>query len=519
MTSRPTVHVIFPRQEGRRSSGSGKRNDLALFPMRPMQIFVLGALVEREGWSAVTVDENLDALPTGRADLVFISVWTCLAPSAYQLADAYRAKGIPVVLGGVHPSIAPSEALRHADAVVIGEAEHVMSELLADAAAGALQSVYAGERPDMGEVPRLVEYRRHYTSGRYRRQPLHGLQVSRGCRFNCDFCSVIRMSGRSMRHLDPEVAVEELRELTRLPPHLPFPTAVSIHDDDMYSDPEFLAAFFEAVIRSGLRLQISTLTSIGFARDVELLRLAQRAGVSNVLVGIESISRDSLLEANKKNRPKEYKELIANLHRHKIAVTTNIIFGWDHDEPTIFDETVEFLDEIQTDNPKFTILTPLPGTATFARMHEQGRIISYDWGKYDLLHAVIRPERMTAEQLEAGWRRAHRLWHTGPRRAQTFVRHLRTLTPALAGTTLLGSLTRSPERLMAQRATPSYEADPADIEAILAVSRVPANDALTRAAAGVAGRPGAAGSTTGVASPVQLLRRTQSAALARSSRT
>src|SRR5262245_50040382 len=149
---RPLAHVIFPRQEGRRDGQRRAYNGVTSMPMRPISIFVLGALVRREGWDVVCVDENREPLPAGTPDAVLISVWTCLAPSAYQLADAYRAQGIPVVMGGIHPSLLPGEALRHCDAVVVGEAESVMPEVLADAAAGRLRPLYHGDWGDMSLV-------------------------------------------------------------------------------------------------------------------------------------------------------------------------------------------------------------------------------------------------------------------------------------------------------------------------------------------------------------------------------
>src|SRR5215218_6513726 len=155
---RPVVHLIFPRQEGRHENRRDGFNGLSGFAMKALPLFVLGALCRREGWEPVCADENLQPLPKGRPDLVMISVWTCLAPSAYELGDRYREQGIPVVMGGIHPSLMPGEALKHADAVVTGEAEAVMPELLADAAAGRMRPIYHGAWGDMSQVPHVSEY-------------------------------------------------------------------------------------------------------------------------------------------------------------------------------------------------------------------------------------------------------------------------------------------------------------------------------------------------------------------------
>jgi len=479
---RPVVHIVFPRQEGRTDGARGRYNGVTAFPMRSLPIFVLGALARREGWDVVCVNENVDPLPSERPDLAMISVWTCLAPSAYLLADQYRAAGVPVVLGGIHPSMLPGEGLRHADAVVVGEAEAVMPELLADAVAGRLQPIYQGAWGDMSLVPRTDEFADLYTQGALRRSPVHGLQTSRGCKFNCGFCSVIRLNGRKMRHLDAERVVDELRLIATLPPRLPFPTPVYFHDDDLFSDRDFTALMLEEIIRSGLDLKLSWPTSIGMARDPELLDLAQRAGCVAVFIGLESVSRSSLLQANKKNRPREYEELVGNFHRHGIGVSASLIFGFDEDEADVAEQTVEFLDAAGVDSAKFFALTPLPGTETFAQLYRDGRIVDFDWGKYDVLHAVIEPMRMTTAELQDAVWRAHALYYGKRRLARRVRRMVRTLPWSGVASFGVSGLTYA-GKIAENRTSPVYEPDPADLVELLATSTAPANEAMTTAVA------------------------------------
>ena len=169
--------------------------------MPPMALLVLAAAARRCGWRVRVVDLNEEPLPAERPDVVGITVWTMLAPQAYALADSYRAQGVSVVLGGVHPSLLPTEALRHADAVVVGEAEAVLPTVLEDLRLGRSKGLYNGEWLTMGAVPPAEEWQDLVGAMPLTRYiPLNTLQTTRGCRFNCDFCSVIRINGRGSRH-------------------------------------------------------------------------------------------------------------------------------------------------------------------------------------------------------------------------------------------------------------------------------------------------------------------------------
>lgn len=456
--------------------------------MPPLATMVLAALARREGWEVRTYDLNYEKPPDDPAPLVGISVWTSTAPQAYALADAYRARGTTVMLGGVHPSLVPSEALKHADCVVAGEAEDILGTVLSDFQDGTLQPLYHGRWGGMDSVPMVHEWFDLLDAEPFWRYlPRNTVQTTRGCRFNCDFCSVIRINGRGSRHRDPEEVVEELRLLTSQGQKFgPF-RYVALADDDLAADLEYTVALSEAIVRSGVKVAFSAQGSIGIANDPAIVALLARAGMKGLFCGLESVSREALIECNKKNRPHKFQESIALLHRHKIMVEAGLIFGFDHDDETVFDTTVAFAEAIKVDTAHFAILTPLPGTHTFHRMVSDGRVTSFDWGRYDLYHAVFEPTRMSQATLDAGLWRAYRDFYARRPRARRWCRHVGMLLSPPVGTGVTVTNWQYGRRYKpdARSTRPPFEADPEDVERILLTSAVPADDAVLTAVGGV----------------------------------
>lgn len=449
--------------------------------MPPMALLVLAALARRHGWRVRIVDLNEENLPSERPDAVGITVWTMLAPQAYALADDFRARGIPVVLGGVHPSMMPTEALRHADAVVVGEAEAVFPTVLDDLAASRSQGVYLGEWLAMEHAPRAPEWLdlvRSWPLTRY--VPLNTFQTTRGCRFNCDFCSVIRVNGRGSRHHTAEEAVQDLVALARHGQRLGKFRYTFLLDDDLAADREYTAAFCEAMLSAGVPTTWGAQASVGLAGDPELVDLAARSGCRVIFTGFESVSRETLLECNKKNRPSQFGESVRRLHDRGIMVEGAFIFGFDHDEPGVFEDTVAVADRIDLDAAHFSILTPYPGTHTFARMAEQGRILHYDWGRYDLYHAALEPAHMSPAALEEGLWRAYKSFYSGPRRRRRLRRHVAGRFHPVFTAAFFANNRDYARRYHASQDTghASYTADPGDIELLLATSSAPAQQAI-----------------------------------------
>lgn len=464
-----------------------------------MSLLVLAAHARRAGWEAEVVDLNYDRSPldspgwdglrtrrshrrrSGKPDLAALTVWTAPGPNAYRIADEYRARGVPVVLGGVHASLLPGEAKQHADAVVCGEADQIFRTVLEDAAAGRLRPLYQGAFQSMEHVPMNHEWAdiyRQWPVTRY--APLNTLQVTRGCRFNCDFCSVIRINGRGSRHSSVDRVIEEVRLLKKVGQRAGDFTYVFFLDDDMAADLDYTVELSEAILRSGVNFTWGAQASIGLARNAEVLDVVARAGLRAVFTGFESVSRDALIECNKKNRPSQFGELVSKLHSRGISIEGGFIFGFDHDKPDVFEHTVEFVDRIDCDVAHFSILTPYPGTHTFSRMYGDGRITTFDWRRYDLYHPVHQPAQMTAQQLHDGLRRAYRMFYDRRRRWRRFGRHLfsrdlRFHAAFTAANRNYHHRYRDPKVLDG----PPFEADRAELDRLALTSAAPAQHALS----------------------------------------
>ena len=342
------------------------------------------------------VDETVERLDMDEpVDLVGIGAMSTYIPRAYEIADAYRAKGVPVVMGGIHASLMPDEALEHADAVVVGEAENVWHRVLADAQAGRMQGIYRSERPaDMARIPmpRLDLLRRD------RYMTANSLQTTRGCPFSCDFCSVTEFFGNTYRFRPVEQVAAEVRRLKES-----FGARfVAFVDDNIVGNRKYAKSLFRALIP--LEIKWGSQGSLTMAKDDELLKLAAQSGCVSMFVGIESLSEASLAAANKKfNKVSEYEEAIRKIHDHGIMINAGFIFGFDTDDEGVFERTVRFVQKNRIALPTYHILTPLPGTRLFQRLKAQGRIFDFDWGKYNSGNVVFEPRLMKPEILQDGY--------------------------------------------------------------------------------------------------------------------
>lgn len=355
----------------------------------PLSLPMLAALTP-PGHDIRLVDEHVEAVdPKAQADLVGLSFMTAAAPRAYELADGYRRRGVPVVIGGMHASALPAEAGAHADAVVVGEAEGQWQQLIADFERGSLQSLYqAPARPELDGLP--VPRRDLLRPGAYLTPNI--VQTARGCPHACTFCSVSPVFGRKYRFRPVPEVVDELRSLSS--------RSVGFVDDNIVASPGRARELFEAITPLGL--QWVGQGDLSMADDPELLDLMRRSGCAAMFVGIESVSRESLAVSKKRpNLGIDTAEAVSKIHRAGIDIVGSFVLGLDPDTLASCRETVRFAERAKLGAAQFAVLTPFPGTPVHDQLKAEGRITTFDWALYTMGNVVYKPANMTAEELAA----------------------------------------------------------------------------------------------------------------------
>lgn len=334
------------------------------------------------------VDEQVDDIPwDADVDLVGITCMTALAPRAYEIARRFRERRIPTVLGGMHPTLCPEEAVQHADAIVVGEAEGIWRKVVADAAGGQLTGIYRNEQPSLSGLKRPP---RHLLStAKY--APIGAVQATRGCPQGCDFCAIAAFSGHHHRCRPVDEVIAEVKDL-------PSRTFIFV-DDNLTADRDYAKRLCAAL--TPLRKRWVTQSTLAIADDPDLVRLMAEAGCMGIFVGLETFSGNNLRSVNKTcHGVDQYREAIRLLHRRGIAVEAGIVFGFDGDSPDVFRRTLATLDDLEVDAIQVSIFTPLPGTPRATLWAD--RIFDRDWEHYDFHHAVFQPANMSPRDLQAG---------------------------------------------------------------------------------------------------------------------
>jgi len=354
------------------------------------------------------------------ASLVALSAQTPVAPRAYQIAKEFKARGIPVVMGGVHASTLPEEALQYVDAVIIGEGEFVWKDVLDDFEKGELKSVYTSGTDY--NLAGLSWPRRDLLNPRFY-IPLTMLETTRGCPHKCDFCGVSRFFGHHYRKRPLDDVVREIQSLFGSGFRYRFNRMFSKLGIDLpyfierrliyFIDSNFAA---DQVYTSELMKYMQELdvlwwghTTVDIANDERFLKQMHDSGCIAVNIGFESLSSENLKAMRKTFAGSfDYSEAIAKIHANGIGIMGTFVVGFDGEDASIFDTIYDFVMANRLDWALVFIRTPYPGTALFESLEKEGRILTRDWEKYDTLNCVFDPIGMTTVELEQGLRRVWR---------------------------------------------------------------------------------------------------------------
>lgn len=386
----------------------------AQFKLPRLGVIILGTMMKKRGWDVDILIESLAPIRidgiTG-ADIVGISAITNTAPNAYALADDLRLQGITVVMGGPHVTFMPDEALEHADYVIRGEAEGPLMDFI-DAWEGKkqfrevpglsfrqdgriLHNPCSVEETALDELP-VADLSLVKNSGALRVLPV---QTSRGCPYDCSFCSVTGMFGRRFRFRSTEHILRELRNYREMGKMIFF------YDDHFAANRNRAKELLRAMIEEGLAFKWSTQVRVEVARDRELLELMKRAGCHTLFIGFESANPESLREMNKNQTIDDIVNAVKVIHSFGIHVHGMFVYGFDSDSSATVKQTVSFARKLDITSAQFLILTPYPGTRFYAEV--QDRIVNADWSLYDAHHVLFRPKNFSMKGLQYAQVKSH----------------------------------------------------------------------------------------------------------------
>ena len=407
------IELISPLMRSSRNMGEA-------FHLPQMSLALLASLTPSEIDISIT-DELVQPIDFDKeADLVGITVNTKTARRAYEIADEFRSRSVPVVLGGIHPKVARHEAIQYANAIVLGEAEGKWMRLLEDFKNGSLKQVYSSDkfpRLELSPSPR----RELFQSVKY--DTVNLVQTSRGCPYACHFCSVSSLYGKGIRLRPVDNVIAEIKTLKG--------NKLFFVDDNIVGKTGYAKQLFTRLIP--LKKKWIGQASITVANKKEMLKLLYKSGCEGLFVGFETSSIDTLKEMGKiQNINTNYFESVKKLHDNGISILGSFIVGFDSDDKFCFENLLEFVATSKIDVVDISILTPYPGTVLYERMKAQKRLINDKWWlKYDADEVVYQPKLMTREELSQGRISTLReIYKIGP----TLKRWIRSLTrPSLFG--------------------------------------------------------------------------------------
>jgi radical SAM superfamily enzyme YgiQ (UPF0313 family) len=407
------ILLVFPRIEHGQSTIKDKDSWSALIFGNPIITLPHIAALTPKEHNVKIINENYNDLDFNEdADIIGITCYTMTAPRVYDIADEFRRRGKTVVLGGYHPTAMPEEAKQHADSIILGMAEASWPKLLKDFEKGKLKPFYEKDynfKPE--DIPPI---RRDLIT----RNPIVGaVQWTRGCKNKCEFCAISSFCERGVIRRNIKDVVKEIKEMPN--------RFVVFHDPHLTSVPRYAKELFKEMIKQKVNKNwlANGTTNVLLNCDESFLKLAKKAGCVEWFIGFESVSQKSLDGIKKThNKVENYKKLIDRLHKHRMLVQAGIIFGFDEDTSDIFDITLKKLFELKMDAVEVNILTPYPGTPLFDRFEKEGRILTYDWSRYNQVDVVYQPKKLYVKELFEGARKVAKEFYSPPNVALRFIK-------------------------------------------------------------------------------------------------
>jgi radical SAM superfamily enzyme YgiQ (UPF0313 family) len=332
-------------------------------------------------------------------DLVLINFNLSSVSRAYELADIFSKKNIPVVLSGWYPSIMSKEAKTHADSILIGRNEKNWLDLLNDFEKGKLEPFYGPQKYDknLKIPPTNVEIPGFVLTG--------AIEATRGCPYQCEFCPEANNIGGSQYFTRPvDEVIDEIKSIPQ--------KTIMFYDNSLTINTDYSKTLFKKM--KGLNKKFFCNGNIDkLAEDKDLVRLAKEAGCVSWLVGFESVSQKTIDEIGKStNKVEKYKKAVENVHANKMAIIGSFIFGFDTDTKDVFDKTIKMIRDLKIDLADFCILTPFPGTPLFEKLEKEGRIFEKDWSKYTMRNVVFKPKNLTPDELLDGVKKMYIIFYS-----------------------------------------------------------------------------------------------------------
>lgn len=367
---------------------------------QPLSLAYIAAVTPSD-WEIQIADENTDEFTFEEADLVGITAFTSNINRAYEIAQMYRNKKIKVIMGGIHTSMLPDEVLQYADTAVTGEVEGIWNQVITDFENNRLLHRYNGPRIDFAQTQIIPRHDLLHPGYFW-----NSVQTSRGCPFNCNFCSVSRYLGKEYRQRRAKDVLDELEKIKG--------QYIAFVDDNLIGhSPENrkrAVELFEGMINRGLRKKWWMQSSINAADDEHVIQLAAQAGCMYIFIGFETLNMKTLQDMKKGINLKigvdNYKRVVDRFHKQGIGILGSFVIGNDYESPEYYQELADYLVHSGIDSIQISILTPLPGTDLMEQIQKEGRLIYQDlpkdWAKYRFSYVVHQPRGVEENTIYAG---------------------------------------------------------------------------------------------------------------------